>query len=206
MQHCSNFFNPISQLHFFSLSVERILLSASSVSKPATAAQLHSFLLYSVHSGLNVPEHLAHFSSNACWFKPSILPLRISSVSFLCLVQHGIQWSHEISEKLYVFICVFWYIYLFIYFMFCSKLAAQNNSIRLITLYTYLASKTHLVKELSLMPYHAGQGTFQFCWLKLSIIINSKSITFFFFLRYVKLDHILRLFFFFYTLHSNIKL
>lgn len=197
MQHCSNFFNPISQLHFFSLSVERILLSASSVSKPATAAQLHSFLLYSVHSGLNVPEHLAHFSSNACWFKPSILPLRISSVSFLCLVQHGIQWSHEISEKLYVFICVFWYIYLFIYFMFCSKLAAQNNSIRLITLYTYLASKTHLVKELSLMPYHAGQGTFQFCWLKLSIIINSKSITFFFFLRYVKLDHILRFFFFF---------
>lgn len=205
MQHCSNFFNPISQLHFFSLSVERKLLSASSVSKPATAAQLHSFLLYSVHSGLNVPEHLAHFSSNACWFKSSILPLRISSVSFLCLVQHGIQWSHEISERLYVFISVFWYIYIFICFMFCSKLAAQNNSIRLITLYTYLASKTQLVKELSLMPYRAGQGTFQFCCLKLSIIINSKSITFFFFSEICTTGSHFKVYFF-YTLRSDIKL
>lgn len=177
---CSTALISSIQFHsyfFFSLSVERKLLNASSVSKPATAAQLHSFLLYSVHSGLNVPEHLANFSSNACCFKSSVLPLRISSVFFLCLVQHGIQWSHELSERLYVFIYVFWLF--FFNFMFCSKLADQHNSIRLVTLYTYFASKSQLLKELSLTPHHAGQGTFLFCWLKLSIIINPKSDTIF---------------------------
>lgn len=123
------------------------------MSEPAIPVQPYSFLLYSLHSCLNFPVHPANFNSDAC-FTSSLLPLRVCLFSFYASSHMEFSNHMRLLKDCNVLICVG----LFFNYIYCSRLATQNNNITFPTLYMYFVSKPQLLKELSLTLHLAGES------------------------------------------------
>lgn len=149
MQHCSNFFDSISQLPF-SFWVKR-KLSVSSASKPAITVQPYSFLLCSVHSCLKLS---CTASKLQLWCIFYILCSPTEDIFYFLFMPRTTQ----NSAMRFLKDCMCAFVLFFFNYMSCSKLAMQNNNITFRTLCMYFVSKTQLLKELSLTLHRAGES------------------------------------------------